>query len=66
MRTFSLPQSVKQALNNNDLLGFSYISDAARAIISHPDWRERWDFRQAYDEDIQVIEEWRHNTLPNF
>ncbi len=42
-------------LTKVDYLGFSYLIDAKQAILSHPDWEERWEVTDLPEADIQVL-----------
>ncbi|RKZ80002.1 MAG: hypothetical protein DRQ35_03110, partial [Gammaproteobacteria bacterium] len=45
------------SIEENDRLGFDTLTEAARNIMSHDDWAERWDVQDPYA--VKRINEWR-------
>lgn len=56
---YKLTPELRQALFLNDFLGFDTVYQAASAIITHDDYRERWEIT----DQPGVIEEWRVEQL---
>lgn len=63
MLPFTLTKEVKLTLLKYDCLGFDYAWQAAAAILTHFDWSTRWDFKEASECEIEVLETWKSHTL---
>ena len=56
---YKIPAEIRQALLTNDYLGFDNVYQAASAIITHEDYRDRWEITDG----STIIEDWRIEQL---
>jgi len=58
---FNVPDEVRLILDQNDNLGFERPGEAARAILEHDDWAQRWDIAER--SAVGVLRIWRERLL---
>ena len=58
---FNVPDEVRLLLGQNDNLGFERPGEAARAILEHDDWAQRWDIAER--SAVGVLRRWRERLL---
>lgn len=54
---------VAEILERYDCLGFNHPMDAMKAILTHEDWANRWDFTETTCEELEEIEKWKNDVL---
>ena len=59
--SFSIPPEVKEALRQEDFLGFDRVGEAASAVLTSPDFASRWAVMSRGGREI--LELWRREAL---